>query len=868
MRPIFTRRARHVLKELQRISKSELRMTKRYTLGPFSLDAEAGVLMNAGVPVPLGPRAVAVLTALVDRARDYVEKGVILGVAWPGVVVEESNLAVQISTIRRALSGAPGGERWIETLPRRGYRFVGPVSALEEPGSEPQSGGRPGSNLPAQTTSFIGRARDLADVEGLLSRVRLLTLTGAGGIGKTRLATQVAAELTGDFADGVWLVELASTSDPALVTSRVAEALGVAETRAQPLFETLCARIRNRRLLLLLDNCEHLRDACAALADGVLTASKHVTILATSREPLGVPGEQVHPVPALSVPDSAENSWASSEALQLFIARAAAANPRFHAAADAVGIAASICRRIDGIPLAIEMAASRAAQLGVAAVADKLEASFRLASLGWRTPVARHQTLRATLDWSYGLLSVPEQSMLQQLAVFRGGFSLDGVFAVAGIARSEARTAALLRRLVACSLVAEERCVGPARGEPTRFRMLEPTREYALEKLSVAGDSPETERRHATFFRDRMDTAASQWPTMPDRAWLDTYAPDIENVRAALRWAHDDEARAGIVVALAGTSGVLWTAMSMVRERRTHLEMALPKVTPETPPCDLARLLREAASVWGSSGDPQAVDAAQRAVELQRRLADRWGLLYALSELACNLAFTGRFEDGARALKEASALLVDADPPKVRNCYFGSLGFVKALEDDPVAARAAYEESLRLCRAAGAESSALGVIASLAYLCWVTGDLDAALDRCQEAIAVIRAAPIRYMRELGMSLCYLMGIHTERGEYEPAWAAGREALELLRDTTGAWQMLDDFALLAARSGKLVSAARIAGFTDATYGARHATRPPNLARARTRVQALLDEGMPAEEQAGLFAEGAAMSEEDACEAARG
>jgi DNA-binding winged helix-turn-helix (wHTH) protein len=281
-------------------------LTKNYEIGPFRLDCNAGVLTEAGVPVALGSRAVAVLATLVKRSNEYVQKSSIIDAAWPDVIVEESNLAVQISAIRRVLDQAPGGERWIETLARRGYRFVGPV--VERPGDRALDDKR--TNLPEPLTSFIGRERELAEIKRLLPGKRLLTLVGVGGIGKTRLALQVAAEVIDAYRDGVWLIELGSISDPLVVPTAVAQVLGVQERTGTPLTETLCAHLKARQLLLILDNCEHLLDACATLTDAMLRGAAEPTIIATSREPLHVEGEQTYPLQTLSLPEPSASAEA------------------------------------------------------------------------------------------------------------------------------------------------------------------------------------------------------------------------------------------------------------------------------------------------------------------------------------------------------------------------------------------------------------------------------------------------------------------------------------------------------------------------------------------------------------------------------
>ena len=372
-------------------------MSTVYDLGPFRLDAEVGVLSHSGVSVSLGARAVAVLRVLVERANEYVAKGTIIDAAWPGVVVEEANLAVQISAIRRVLSEVPGGELWIETLARRGYRFVGPVTAIRDDKSHIQR-----SNLPPQLTSFIGRERELVEIKRLLPGRRLVTLVGIGGIGKTRLALQVAAEVVDAYRDGVWLVELGAITDPSLVPITIAQVIGVTERASRSVSQTLCDRLATRELLLVLDNCEHLRDACATLADALLRGASHLTIIATSREPLRVAGEQIYPLQTLLLPDPLRpDTVVASEAVQLFVERAQRQQPGFDLTVAHAPHVAQLCIHLDGIPLALELAAARVRSLSVEQILARIGDRFRLLTGGSRVPSKRYarRSTGASTSW-------------------------------------------------------------------------------------------------------------------------------------------------------------------------------------------------------------------------------------------------------------------------------------------------------------------------------------------------------------------------------------------------------------------------------------------------------------------------------------
>jgi non-specific serine/threonine protein kinase len=369
----------------------------------------------------------------VERANEHVPKDSIIEAAWPGMVVEEGNLAVQISAIRRVLAQAPGGEGWVQTLPKRGYRFVGPVTTLPDLPSRRAAVEARRTNLPEPLTLFIGRERELVEIKRLLPTTRLLTLIGIGGIGKTRLALQAAAEVMDAYRDGVWFVDFAPLAAAALVPSAVAQALGLSETAGKELVQALAGRIKGRQLLLLLDNCEHLLEACARIAIILLHAAPETTIIATSREGLHIRAEQVFPLPALSLPDPTASfeSITKSEAVQLFLERAQRQQPDFELTAARSAAIAQLCIHLDGIPLALELAAARIPSLSIEQINARLGDRFRLLTGGSRTSLPRQQTLRGTLDWSYALLTEHERLVLRRLAIFTGGFTLEAASAVA-----------------------------------------------------------------------------------------------------------------------------------------------------------------------------------------------------------------------------------------------------------------------------------------------------------------------------------------------------------------------------------------------------------------------------------------------------
>jgi non-specific serine/threonine protein kinase len=831
-------------------------VTRIFELGPFRLDADAALLTRDGALTPLGPRAIRVLSTLVAHAGDYVSKARLLDTAWPGVVVEESNLAVQVAAIRRALAQAPGAERWIETLPRRGYRFVGPVRELTDDRAVADI---KLTNLPEALTSFIGREREMVEIKRLLAGKRLVTIVGAGGIGKTRLALQAAAEVVDAYRDGVWLVELASIRDPSLVPTAVAKSLGVPERSGKPVGESLRAYLKSRQLLLILDNCEHLLDACASLADVLVRGHADLTMLATSREPLRVAGEQTYPLQPLSLPRQGEKiEIMRSDAVQLFVERVQQQLPDFELTVARAPAVAELCIHLDGIPLALELAAARARSLSVEQINARLGDRFRLLASGSRTTLPRQQTLRATLDWSYDLLAEQERVVLRRLSAFPGDFTLDAAPAVASDANIDSFAVIdLLSQLVARSLVVADTGV-----KRTRFRMLETTRAYALEKLAEAGEVDDIKRRHAQFYRELFEPALDDRLRKPVAAWRETYLPELDNVRAALDWSIDGAGDAPTGVALAGASGELWGMLGLFGEGVRRLQRAIDRIEPDTPESHQARLWLWLGRLVDETPN-RALAAFERAVELYRRLDDALGLGHALARLGRVLAFMGRLAQAETVLAEAYSRLNGVAPPRLLSLYMGHVAFMKTFAGDLAGARAYYERALELDRKAGDEFGALAIIGNLANVIWALGDLDAAEASTREQVALLRNSPVRTRRLLGYALSNLAGVLAERGKLDQALVAAREGLPLVKEDGSAWIFADHVALRAALAGKVASAARLAGYSQHTWTANEATRQPIEARAHERLCAILREKLDPGELERLLAEGATLGDDEAC-----
>jgi tetratricopeptide (TPR) repeat protein len=447
---------------------------------------------------------------------------------------------------------------------------------------------------------------------------------------------------------------------------------------------------------------------------------------------------------------------------------------------------------------------------------------------------------------------------LRRLAIFPGSFTLDAATSIASDdSIDEFAVIDLLSQLVARSLVVADMNYAGA-----RYRLLETTRAYALEKLAEAGETDAIRRRHAQYYRNRFDRAPDDWLRIPDADWRATYLPERDNLRAALDWALGADGDPAIGIALAGASGAVWTQLILHGEGRQRLEAAIARIVAQTAESDQARLWLWLGLLWAMAAPAQAVPALERAIDLYRRLGDAPGLGFALVRLGHELAVMGQFEQAASVLAEAFPMLEHAGLPKALGDYFDYSGVLKALTGDPASARVHFERALSLYRGAGAERYAFYTLGQLADMTWALGDLDAALAGMRETVALLRKTPLTKVM-LGFCLTNLAGVHTERGDLDEALAAAREGLPLLKEGGFAWCQLDHLALHAALAGNVASAARVAGFADSTFAAKETSRQPNEARARDRLQALLRDKISPDEIERLLAEGAKMREDEAC-----
>ena len=714
------------------------------SFGPYRLLPAQRLLVEGDKPVRLGSRALDMLIALVEHPGEVVSRDELIARVWPNTHVDEGNLKFQISALRRTLGG---GNRYLVNVPGRGYSFVAPVARAEEAGTaapEPVET-ETAHNLPALLTRLIGRGDTITRLADQLLRQRLLTIVGAGGIGKTSVALAVAEQLIPAYEHGVWLIDLAPLADPRLVTSALADALGF-EIRAENPLPGLVASFRDKKMLLVLDNCEHVIDAAAALAVGVLAGAPGVQVLATSREALRIEGEHVHRLSPLASPPALARLTAAEAlgfpAIQLFVERAAATLDEFELTDADAPIVADICSKLDGIALAIELAAARVDTFGVRGVAAHLDDRFQLLTRGRRTALPRHRTLRATLDWSYELLPEPERVVLRRLGIFAGGFTEEAARAVtasAEIAASEVVES--LANLVTKSLVSVD--VG---GVMVRYRLPETIRAYALQSLIESGEREQMARRHAEYHLGLFERAEAEAETRPMAEWLALYRPRIDNLRAALDWAFSPGGNAAIGVALTAASVPLWVDLSMMAECRRHVERAIARLT-SVAELDARQEMHLQAALGASlnytTGPVPETEAAwTRTMEIAKSLGDLEYQLRALRGLWAHHMNAGEYRASLALAYEFGALAATTGDPGDLGAADRMAGIILHYLGDQTGARQHLER--RLARAVSTVRQSppvrflidqrVAARALLARILWLQGFPDQAASTARLAV--------------------------------------------------------------------------------------------------------------------------------------
>ena len=598
--------------------------------GPFCLRPAAHLLLEAETPVHIGARALDLLIVLVEHAGQVVTKDELFARVWPGLVVDEGNLRTQVALLRKALRDGQSGARYLVTVPGRGYRFVAPVSATAASQSHepPASSIDSSSGLPTRLTRLIGRADAVSDILGRLNRHRFVTIVGPGGIGKTSVAISVAEQAAASYPDGVFWVDCAPLLGTSLVSQKLAAALGLDVAVEDPT-RGLAVYLRGRRALIVLDCCERVVEAAAVLVENLLKGVAGIAILTTSREPLRAEGESVYRLASLEIPPASTGLTANEAltypAVELFVERVRSSVTRFELRDADAPVVADICRSLDGVALAIELAAGRVDAFGLLGVAARLEDRVRFLTHGRRTALPRHQTLAAALDWSYEALSEPEQAVLRRLSVFAGGFTLEAAQAVAAAPSvAPPEIVGIVESLVSKSLVNADVSTGIG-----LYRPLDITREYALEKLVASGEFDHTARRHADYIQCLLAKASADSVTSTSTGSalrLTAESSLIDEARAAIDWAFSSGGDIEVGIALTVANIPLWTHLSLHGECRRYVQQALLAGASRFEGYDrremqlLAAL--GAALVWTRGAGPEADAAFGAALKIAESLND------------------------------------------------------------------------------------------------------------------------------------------------------------------------------------------------------------------------------------------------------
>jgi predicted ATPase/DNA-binding winged helix-turn-helix (wHTH) protein len=681
------------------------------SFGPFRLLPAQQLLLENGEPVLIGARALNLLVALTARPGEVLGNEELMAFVWPGTFVEDSNIRVHIAGLRRTLRDGRGGNRYIVNVPGRGYSFVAPLQVEREqpPRTQKLPGPQRQGNLPGFATRIIGRAAIVETLRSTLAQRRFITLVGAAGIGKTKVAVAAAGVLCASYRDGVWFVDFSRVTSPQLVPSVIATLLGLAVPSGDAM-PAVVAHLQDKNMLLVLDNCEHVIETAAAAAEQISTGAPDVHILATSREPLRAAGERVHRLPPLEGPSTTTDLTAEEAmtfpGIELFVERVAASLNGFVLTDADAPVVADICQRLDGIALALELAAGRVAAFGLRELAARLDDRFRLLTSGRRTALARHQTLSAALDWSFELLPVADQTLLRRLAVFAGEFSLNAAAAVMDAPEAD-NVPLQIADLVSKSLVVADSSTGIM-----RYRLLESTRIYGLDKMRKSDELQRIRGVHAQYFRDLFAPAEADCETLASSTWLATYASQVDNVRAALDWAGSADGDPDVLVALTVSAIPLWVDLSLMSECRARVERALAALGDSTSDTDNARMrlgaalgwtlmyaagrTREIGAAWGSTLDLAA--RLNNEVYYVRALWGVWMSKLNTGDLAAALDHAQRLHDRIEGSQDTADLMLADRLMATTLHYRGDQGKARVYIDRMLIRHATHRSQPRIAR--------------------------------------------------------------------------------------------------------------------------------------------------------------------------
>lgn len=786
-----------------------------YGFGDFRIDAKDKLLSRGEQLVPLSPKVFETLLLLVENGGRVVSKEHLIEQLWADSFVEEGSLTQNISILRKKLGTDIDGQHFIETLPKRGYRFRGDVEiinteivprrrtaprvrqTIEDAANELSEYARAiealPNNLILPSTAIIGREREISEIENLLLSNRLLTLSGIGGTGKTRLAQEIGCRMLSSFSDGVFFIPLASVKNAELVVSEIANTFGVKESGGKSLIETLKIFLGEKHLLLVIDNFEQIVSAAPVL-DELLDAAPHLKMLTTSRALLHLKTECEFVVPPLDLPDAdfdgnGEKDFASSrnyksevaenESVKLFIERAQAVKPSFSLTEDNAPVVAEICRRLEGLPLAIELAAARIKILSPSQILERLENRLKLLTGGAKNLPARQQTMRGAIEWSYDLLETGERVLFERLAVFAGGFNVETAeFVAENAADDEQKTIDILNgitSLVENSLLVQTET---ANGE-SRFRLLEIAREFALEKLEVNGEAELIRKKHAEYFLKLARQAEFQILSEEGENWLDLIEEDYKNFRAAFFWSAANDALTA--VSLAGSLRDFWFFRSQLTEGREWFETAL-KLADDAPAAIRFKLFSGFGQAAKHLGDFAASQEAFQSCLAVAKESDDWQQIADANRgLAAVTKMQGDFAAAKKFYEESLIFSRRANKKFGIGSALNSLGDLARFEDDFETARPLFYEALAICREIGVKQAIGCILNNLGAVAFALDDLETASAHFAESLKMTREFGEHIT--FSYSLDGFAALAVKRGEAERA-ARLAGAAEFLRESRG------------------------------------------------------------------------------------
>ena len=731
-----------------------------YAFGAFLLVSKERKLLLADEPVQLGSRAFDTLVVLLERAGSVVSADELMRLVWPGVTVDEANLRVQVGSLRKALARGEGGRHAIKTVPLQGYCFVAPV-VRSDAELAVRDNAEVQHNLPIPLTQIVGRGDAIELLSKSLANHRLVTVIGPGGIGKTTVALAVAHRFLTRFADGARFVDFSSLSEPQLVAGTLASAFGIGVLSQDPL-AGLLAHLRGKQMLLVLDTCEHVVEVAATLAETLLVELPGIRIVATSREALRAKGEWVHRLPSLSLPSRATGLTAvealAFPAIELFVQQATAALNEFELRDADVPVVAEICRCLDGIPLAIELAAVRVDELGLHELAARLHDSFSVLTRGRRTALPRHLTLNAALGWSYDLLRLDEQAMLRRLAVFRGPFTAGAASAVAGgepVGRGCA--AETLSNLFVKSLL-----VVDANSDVLLYRLLDTTRAFAAEQLRHSGEFDIISKRHAAYVCDALREAERDWGAEEGTQWLGKDRHLIDDVRGALDWAASETGDRELGGRISGQSATLWFALSLLEEYGRRIEVALAAARPrkyDDPAIEISLLDARGHAAWHTRGDmPTMGESFARALASARREGLAEAEYHALYGQIVYFATNGDYLDALATAEQLGTLAAAIGDPRAILTHRRLSAVASTFAGDHTGAREHAQYVLGHSSSMSGKTRINGMFfdqrissrTMLARTLWLQGFADQAQDCAQEGLALARSI------DHALSLCFVL----------------------------------------------------------------------------------------------------------------